>query len=647
MPRRSPALALALAFILAGACGKDEPEKPPATPPTTEQTPSPKTEERAAEAPTPAPAAPKAAEEPAKAKDDAPTPPPSSPAPASAVGPLTPVSLPSFDPGVTAVVGTPSLAGLVEAFATTSSELGADQQMPPRPLDAALEALRMRLNLVDVAWLDTGRPLRLATPDPKRFPDGFVAILPVKGGEEALKKGLGEGLSTSEGHLGQLDAGGRSIFVDLAGDQLVVTSHDGLKAAIGPWLKDVLMVWTPRDVLNIEVSVSHLRTAYAEELRMMRGMIGRVGEQLTQRSTIPVQAETLRALIDGAFGFVEGTERVGLAVVPSGDRLQVAFGLRGEEGSDLASTIASVVGRKLEVLGAAPPETWLGVASNLPSALTEIDQGALTSFLTSIDGASFTEAQAKALAAHVATLHEVNTGDSTFAVATDGRFPFAISSLDLVTDHVKAREALLGLFDVVLQAQLAKLRAQLAENGAEGKFELDSLADLVTLANTMGKPLGASLEVVDETRGEVVVKALVATVDWERLGLAQSDPGFFAAVQAMVGPKLSAAMADGEGRMAVAFGPHGVDAAVALAGGKLPGGEPNLTRAGEGEVAAVSLRVGAMLSALSALPSLERYAEEYAKLPKDKAITLRATVDGPTLQITADVALDLFRVLVR
>ena len=648
--RRSlfPATLLAIALTAAG-CGKDEPTgtAPPAPAPAPAAAPAatPPQEKAAADTGEAArPAAPPAAEAPSPA-----------PAPAVAVDPvapgderpLHPVSLPSFDPQITAVAGAPSLSALVAAFARTGTELGAGAQVPPDPLAAALEAVRMRLNLIDMAWLDPARPVRLAVPDPKTYPDGFLFVLPVRGGEEAVKKGLGDGVTAAPGHLGRLTVDGRALYLDVLADQLVVSSHDALTGKLADYLTGVLLAWTPQDTVDVEVSVAHLRAAYAEELRSVRGMVGALGEQLSKRSSIPVQAATLRAVIDGAFGFIEGTDRVGVAVAPNGDRLQVAFGLRGVAGGALADTITSLDGREIATLGVASAATWLGIATSLPPALTRFDRSELLALFTGGGNAAFTPERAARLADHALALSEVSTGDSTVAVGVDGKFPFALSVLSLVSDRERARTAMVGILEVVLELQLEAARARLAENAAEARFKLETLADLVTLGNTLGEPLGAKLEVVDEARGDVHVKALVAHVDWERMGLARSDPGFFAAVQAMVGAQVGVALADGDGRLAMTLGPNAVDQAVALAAGKLPGGEPNLDRAGRGAVGAISLRVGAMLQALTALPSLQSRAADYAKIPSDQAITLQARAHEGTLVITADVALQLFQLLVR
>ena len=644
--RRSlhPASALALALIASG-CGKDAPPAAPAPGPAP------------AAAPAPAPPQAKAAAGQDEAARPAATPTAEAPSPAPAPAvkadpvapgderPLQPVSLPSFDPQITAVAGAPSLSALVATFARTGSELGAGAQVPPDPLAAALEAVRMRLNLVDMAWLDPARPVRLAVPDPKAYPDGFLFVLPVRGGEEAVKKGLGDGVAAAPGHLGRLTVDTHALYLDMLADHLVVSSHDALTGQLADYLTGVLLAWTPQDTLDVEVSVAHLRAAYAEELRSMRGMVGALGEQLSKRSTVPVQAATLRAVIDGTFGFVEGTDRIGVAVAPTGDRLRVAFGLRGVAGGTLAETITSLDGRKIDTLGAASATTWLAFAGNHPSLLAKFDRSELIALLTG--SGAITPERAARLADYALALSKASTGDSTFAVGVDGKFPFAVSQLSLVSDREGARAALVGILEVVLEIQLESARARLAENGAEARFQLETLADLVTLANTLGEPLGAKLAVVDEARGDVHVKALVAHVDWERMGLARSDPGFFAAVQAMVGTQLGVALADGDGRLAMTLGPNAVDQAVALAAGKLPGGEPNLDRAGRGAVAAISLRVGAMLQALTALPSLQGHAAEYAKIPSDQAITLQARAHEGTLVITADVALPLFQLLTR
>ena len=626
-PSRSLALTLALGLALA-ACGKDEPPAP---------------------APPPAPAAatalPAAPTAPPAAPAEAPAPAPADVAPAGPGAPLTPISLPSFDPAVTAVIATAGLAPLADALARTGAALG-DTPLPPNPLDALLEALRMRFGLTDTAWLDTAGPVRLAVPDPKAFPDGFLVLLPLRGGEEALRKGLGNALTASPGHLGALAVPPPgALFVDLVGDHVALTSHPDLLEKLAPFAKDTLLPWTPADPIVLEVSVSNLRRAFADELAQARLVSQNLSDQLSQRANIPMQASTLKALIDGAFGFVDGADRLGLSLDPAGSRVRLGFGLRGVEGSSLATSFAGLEGRSVALTDAVPATAWFGLASNVPSALNLPERATLVEQLSGTGGLGLSVPAAERFADHALAFVAASSGDNVQAVATDGAFPFAWTSLMAVSDREKARAGLMGILEVLLEHGLAAGRVKLAEGGVAPP--LTNLTELVAFLNGLGQSVGATLAVKDETRDGARVAGLQIKLDWERLSQAPADPAALEAVRALVGPELSLALADGEGRLALALGPHAFDQAAALAAGRRPGGEPTLTAAGQGAFAAMSLRVGAMLSALSALPSFKARAAEFAKLPQGEAVTFAATAKGGTLVITADMALSFLPALMR
>jgi len=632
--RVAPAL---LALTLAAACSKDAPKEPTPAPPPAPAAASPA-------APGEAPVAPKPAAAPAEA---APQTPPATPAaPTGAEHALAPISLPRFDPAIAAVAAVPSLDALAEALQRAAATAG-DLPLPPAPLEAALEALRMRFRLADTRWIDTARPLRLAVPDPKAHPDGFAVIVPLRGGEDALRAGLGEALAAAPEHFGRLGEAGApgTAYVDLLEGHAVFTSHADLFAQLTAYAREVLLPWTPTSPLVIEVSVSNLRRAFAAELDQARASAAQFGDLVTQRANIPVQAATVKALIEGTFGFVDGADRLGVALDAVGPRVRVAFGLRGVEGSTLATTLTGLDGRTAGLLAAVPPTAWLGFVSNFPASLTVADRATLLEQLRP-STAALSDAERERLVDHLLGLSAATTGDAAQAVAIDGAFPFAWSAVLAVNDRAKARAALVGLLDLALQRGLAEVRAQISASGATPP-PLATLDDAVTLLNGFGQALGAEVSLKQEDRDGTHVAGLVVGLDWSRMGLARTDPAVFETLKSLVGDQLGVALADADGRLALALGPHALDQAAALAAGRFPGGEPTLDRAGRGAVFALSLRVGAMLKALSGLPSLKSRASLFAALPQDQALSLSAAASAGTLVVTFDAAVPLFTALVR
>lgn len=645
-PSRSLPLLLATAALLvASACGEKSPPEAPAAP----------------DAPAEAPATPEAASDPkgaAPAAPGAPAPATAAPSPAdpateaaraaadaadaireAAGDRLRPISLPAFPEQVTAVAATPSLTALLEAIGRVGRDVGAGL-VPADPVAAALEVIRMQLKIEDVKWLDPARPVRLAIPDPSVYPDGFVAVVPITGGADAVRAAFGDRLVAVDGHAGRVDFGARPVFVDFIGDHLVASTHPPLFEALRGFLDDTLLAWTPTDLLAVEVSVTHIKRAFAAELGMMRDLASAFGGEMARRAAVPMQAATLKGLIDGAFDFVDHTDRVGFSFAATGSRVRLAFGLRGVDGSALSATLGRLSDVRLGHLEAASPETWFGLATHLPRELLEVDRDALIASLTAGAGLS-PEAAARA-ADFIVTLTAESTGDSTTSFETDGAFGFAFNSLSGARDASAAREALLGLLGVFFERGLGQARAELG--AAADAVPSSSFKELVELANTVGGPMGARFEVVDGPRDGVHVSAFVLHVDWEK-GLERANPEVFALMRAVLGDRVGFAAASGDGRLALTVGPNAVTRAADLAAGRLRGGEPNLSRAGDGAFAAATLRLGPMLTALSAFPQLARNKEAFAQLPKDEAFSLAGRVDTRDLVVTLTVPVPLLLAL--
>lgn len=638
--RSLPKLIATAALLAVAACGEKSPPEAPPAPPAAPEAAS----EKGAGPSDPAPPAADSAT--AETGARAPAPPEAPAAPdaddtGAAADHLRPISLPAFPEQVTAVAATPSLTALLEAVGRVGREVG-DVLVPADPVAAALEVIRMQLKIEDVRWLDPTRPLRLAIPDPSVYPDGFIAAVPITGGADAVRAAFGDRLVAVDGHAGRVDFGARPVFVDFVGDHLVASSHLPLFEALRPFLDDTLLAWTPTDLLAVEVSVTHIKRAFAAELGMMRDLASAFGGEMARRAAVPMQAATLKALIDGAFDFVDHTDRVGFAFAATGSRVRLAFGLRGVDGSALSATLGRLSDVRLGHLEAASPETWFGLATHLPRELLEVDRDGLIASLTAGAGLS-PEAAARA-ADFIVTLTAESTGDSTTSFETDGAFGFAFSSLSAARDASAAREALLGLLGVFFERGLGQARAELG--AAADAVPSSSFKELVDLANTVGGPMGARFEVVDGPRDGVHVSAFVLHVDWEK-GLERANPEVFALARAILGDRLGFAAASGDGRLALAVGPNAATRAADLAAGRLRGGEPNLTRAADRAFGAATLRLGPMLTALSAFPQLAQHKEAFAQLPKGEAFALSGRVDTRDLVVTLTVPVPLLLALFR
>ncbi len=546
-------------------------------------------------------------------------------------------------------VGTPGLERLVDAFSLAARKAG-DVPLPPEPLDAAREALRMRLGLADADWIDGSRPVKLAIPDSKTWLDGFLAVLPIRGGEATVKKAFGDALTPAEGHAGVVTAEGRSVYLDFDGDDVIVSSHADLLGKVRSFVDGPLKAWAPAQPLVLEASVENANRIFAQEIAVSRKMAGAITAQLTKHAAVPAHAATLRAGIDGAFDFIDGTERFGFCIDPVGGAVRISLGLRGLAGSDLATSVAELKGRTSGLSELLPPSTWFGATVNVPSSgMTDGDRALLEALLTADDPDSlaFTKEEAAALSAAIHRLSGLATGDSASAIATDGAYPAALSVVTASSDGHASREVLLSIARRLFDKALAKVRADLAAKTGEPVAQpVEDLASALAFVNQNLSPMGVTGAIVDEARdGDARVQALIVSFDWDKIGLAAQSAEQLAAVKALVGPRLAIAIASTKERLAFAMGPHAVDQAVAMARGEQVGGEPALTAAAEGSFGTVSLRPGLLLKALAPFPSLKDKAAAIAKLPAEPAFILEADSDGTTLVATLHVPLDLLMAL--
>jgi len=626
----APLIALAALTALAG-CSKDAPEAPPAPPsaeaPAAQETQEadPAQDDRAAAEPAAEAAPPKG---PAPRAAPATSPPPSA---------MQMISLPTFAPGIVAVLSSPSLSRLVRSAVQVAESLGAHASIPPDPLEAVLEAVRIQVGIANLDWLDARRAIHVAIPDPKRFVDGFCVLVPIAAEPEAVVEALGERLEAHEGRAGVVTLGERRVLIDFIEGHLVATSHPELLALLRPFLTETLLGWEPPHPLVLEVDAQNLRAAFADELDAVRSLAEDLARQMGDEGS-PAQAEVVADAVASLHDFTAHAERFAVALDLSDRSARLAFGLRGAAGSTMAATIEQLGERQAGLQRAVPAGAWLSVVSHLAPELmtTERDE-----VLASIAQLGLAPHLAERVADHVVAIGAAGAGDALFSLGDEG-FPFALTAASHYADGHAARRGVLGVLGAMFEHGLTLGRSELGAGHPAVDAAPSDLRELVALANQIGGAMGIRLEVVDEERGGVHVHALVTRVDWDRTGLARLDPAGVRAARTLLGDEIAMVLAGTSERLAVAIGPRGLAHATALAKGEALGGEPVLQRISVGAFAAATLRLGAMLQTLAELPGAHPFPREaVANLPSAEAFGLVGRSDAGTLVIEAHLSLEL------
>jgi hypothetical protein len=150
---------------------------------------------------------------------------------------------------------------------------------------------------------------------------------------------------------------------------------------------------------------------------------------------------------------------------------------------------------------------------------------------------------------------------------------------------------------------------------------------------------------VSEVRGDVQVDALTIDADLEKLGLREKDPDAFAIVDGVIGRHLELAFGFKGDSLSMGFGPNGIQQALDLASGKRPGGEPTLTKVSAGQAMAGTLRLEAIMQALTAIPQVATMKEAIDKLPKGEAFTMTAAGTGDSIGMTLSFPIDTIAAL--
>lgn len=638
---RSMTATAALSTLLF-ACGKDEPATPPPQPqPAAQVDPAKggddKTKDEAKlgggeNKPNPVGAAP------AEPPPVVPLPPLVASAAPVARAALTPSSIATFPADIVAVGGTPSLAALVNAFAAQAARVPG-QQIPPDPLPMAIGAFQAQTG-IDLSWLDTDKPLRFAVPDPKKFQNGFMLLLPEKAG--AFDPAKVPNGTPGNGHLLTIKVSDeRSIYLDRVVDgHILASSHADLAKSMEAFVKD-LGAWTPKDPLVLDTSVENLVRIFADEVKSAKEMVGMVagaagddgGGQMAQ----------MVKLASGGFALVEGAQRMSISLDPAGDFPRIGFAFRGLPGSPLDKAAKDLSGRKIAFAGAVPADAWLAFGFDIEGASYLSDAQAVVDAVTKPGGlgpmpVTWTDDEKKAMHDLIIKAQELSGSQNMAWIRQEGPRPFIFESLTDAKDGKALQGALMELGEFFYKKVWAEGRkAMLAQGGSAADMpESIAFKDFVGLASKNLSALGFGLSVNEaSTKAGNQVGALEFKIDWSRLPM----KGPAQAVSQAFGGNIGISLAGEAQRFATVIGPDAATRATRIldeAAAPTEQKDPWLAMAND-HVMFAMLRPARLLRALVDLvPDLASKREAIGQMPDDPFV-VRGTSDGSQLYLEGTI----------
>ena len=549
--------------------------------------------------------------------------------------PLTPSSLATFPADIVAVGGTPSLKALVEAFTSQVKRVDG-VTVPPDPLSMAVDALKRQAG-VDLTWLDTDKPLRFAVPDPKKYPNGLLLLLPEKAGTAFDPKSI-PNAKTGGGHLATIEVEGKQVFFDRAADgHVLVTTHEALAQTFAAFAKE-LAAWTPKDPLVLDTSVENLVRIFGDELKSAKEMVGALGGTLGQQPAMAGQLGPLMEVAATGFALVEGTSRMSLSLDPTGDFPRIGFAFKGLAGGPLDKIIKDLVGHRVSLAGAVPADAWLVMGLDVPGVSYLSDAKSVVDAITNMNmgpmKVTWTEEDKKTLLGLFGKLQEAKGSQSVSWFRQDGTHPFVFESVSDAKDGV-ALDATLEQIGNVLYKKLygEGRKVMLAQGAPAGDLPEDmSFKDFIGLVSKNSAPMGFGLAVNEaKSAAGTSVAGLEVKIDWARLPLR----GEMAKIGELVGDSVGVSLAGEAQRFAAAFGSNAAQrtARILDATQMLPEiTDPWLAKAKESAIFLLFRPARLLRALIDIVPELAEKRAIVTALPDDPFVVSGAS-DGTTLVV--------------
>ena len=520
---------------------------------------------------------------------------------------------------------------------------------PKKKGDIAREAVldfQKKFGFKDASWLRSDKPLYVMLSDINESTGGRALVLPITD-KKSVATALKDFKKKGSKHLGELSVDGKKAYVDLIGEQVVISYTDTFFSRLEPYLKGAFKGYTPKGVVELQLNVQTLRTMYGKDLSGSKGWIQKnITDLLNLEKLEGLQGGNIDDIVELVSGFIESVSEAGIALTLDKKGISLVGGILPEKGQGLDKIIAGMKDLRSQLASAIHPQALVALTANAgPLALldgrTESQQ--IVSMLAPI---AKLDAKETAQLLDLLEKRRLNQlGDGMFQVYEDGAFPMAIGGASIVKDSDVERQAHQGILDMVFQVLMKNLRKQMKDNKMASLFlRSKSFSDLFKSASILTNPMGISLDVSSRELKGTKIDAFTIKIDWEKSPLVARIPNADL-FKKVVGNRLSIAAAYRGQRIAIGFGPNAPEHTRNMVEGKGFGGQPSLTKALKSHAIAGQMRLGAIAKLLLQF-SQQRTPELLALSTMKEGTSIQAKVksNGSKAMFRVTVPAPLFRV---
>ena len=521
----------------------------------------------------------------------------------------------------------------------------ANEIKPTPGLDAVMSgAIAKGLGLSSLDWLDTSKPIVFAVSNPKESDAPFALVLPMKS-KEAFEKALPEAHEAGvDGAAFKYKQGASDTFVSYAGDRVVIAEDAKAAQQLRGFIEGGLAAYAPQSTLEVTVSIANSNRIYAAEVAAARA-------SMTERTALAKHLEgdpagsplndAIGALGDDLqwfFDLVPQIDAATFALRLDGDHVMLPLTITAKKDTALDTLLDTARGPSLTLLDYVPATSYLVLGANVdPAKLAKwTDLG----FSLLAAKMKLTDEDTATMRALLQKTSALQTGETVVAFHKDG--PAALSMLVLggTTDGAKLREASVELYGMLWTKGIEYMKA--TEGGPKKDLDLSTFPKAIEALSVMAAPLGVTLALTSEAKGEGTIDALSIGIDYAKLPVTTDNPKEAAVMKAVFGERIVIAVGHGKERRAIAVGADATARVTEVLEGKKTAPSPALKMAlahavpGSSLLLYVSVIEG--LKAWSALPDLAPLASRIAAMsaPNGAAISV-GSVSGGGLQTVIDI----------
>ena len=420
------------------------------------------------------------------------------------------------------------------------------------------------LGLTSLSFLDLTKPVRIVMLDYQKFQNPLLLVVSHRGAE-ALNGGLpqtkAKGSPDNEWKYG--GPGGQEVFVNRLGEDLVVFSfHQGSFPAAKPFLQE-LRRYPGTEILDVHVAGTNLNPIAESQIQRAREQIGQMAPAQDQGTPM---GQMLQKELDMLSSLLKQMEAGRLVLRWDGAGLALEATVKATGDGGLARLAADMKNRRMDLYRRLPGEATMLIASNLdPQVFSSWSDLARDFWLESLQLTDEEKAQGTDLWNRMVALQG---GDSAFYVGREGDFPFRVLSVTAYQDGAKAREAVLGLYQLLFRKAGTLVEKYAGSQLRElGPLDWTSMQTLLKSLEPTLRTAGIDASVQEVVQGDLKGDRLEFRIDYTKVPGAADKPEVQQAAQ-MIGNRLDGALVFGPKEMYFAMGKDSMAAIQDLAQGK-------------------------------------------------------------------------------